>query len=268
MLSARALLPIIVMSLSPVGCKSAAAMDSTDIDGAAGVAGYGSDGGACTPGVPRCHGDFGYQTCQQDGTWGTSHSCAGYSENGTSSYCAAIPDPSGQAWAACVDPACWYWITKGLVTGKVQVGICQPDGSIKQCSPGGTLARADCHGVCTQIGSLDGRALGYCSPACIEGARECLQGSSFRECQGGRWVDPPTACPGGAACNPSSIGELPDIRCGDTCDPGTSRCSPDLGSIEVCSDAAQWQTDHACALGRCRASGPQAECQIPEAKCN
>src|SRR6266699_2573136 len=46
---------------------------------------YGNAGGPCTPGVPRCSGDFGYQVCEQEGIWGPPRSCAGYSEDGTSS---------------------------------------------------------------------------------------------------------------------------------------------------------------------------------------
>jgi hypothetical protein len=266
MVTLRFALWVLFAAFGSLGCKSASAAESSD--GGTGGFGYGStDGAACTPGVPRCHGDFGYQTCEQDGTWSASHSCAGYSENGTSSYCVAIKDPGGQAWAACVDPACWYWITKGFIPGLAQVGICLPDGAIKQCSPGGTLAREECHGVCTQIGMLDGRALGFCSPECIEGAKECTEGSSYRECRNGKWVDPPSACPGGATCNPTSTGELPDVRCGDACDPGTSRCSADSTSIEMCADDAHWKIDRSCALGRCRRSGPQAECEIPAAPC-
>ena len=48
---------------------------ATDTHDAA--AGY-DDAGPCQPGLPRCAGDFGYQVCQQDGTWGSSQSCAGY----------------------------------------------------------------------------------------------------------------------------------------------------------------------------------------------
>jgi hypothetical protein len=252
--------------LAGVSCRSAAAMDAADAGSAA--EGYASaDAGACTPGVPRCHGEYGYQTCEQDGTWSASHSCAGYSENGTSSYCVTTKDPSGQPWAACVDPACWYWITKGFIPGNAQVGICEPDGTIEQCSPGGTLARAPCHGVCTQVDTLDGRALGYCSPECIEGARECTDASAYRTCQDGRWQNPPSACAVGTLCNPTSTGELPDIRCGTSCDPQTSRCSADFTSIEICDDTGAWKLDHTCMLGRCRSRGPQAECEIPSHLC-
>ena len=59
--------------------------DASEAGSDAGDGGYGNPDGPCMPGVPRCHGDFGYQMCEQDGTWGESHSCAGYSSNGTTS---------------------------------------------------------------------------------------------------------------------------------------------------------------------------------------
>ncbi|HEX2881858.1 MAG TPA: hypothetical protein VHO25_20170, partial [Polyangiaceae bacterium] len=97
------------------GTVSGAGSDGVGIDAGA----YPStDGGLCIPGVPRCHGDFGYQQCEQDGTWGAPHSCAGYSSDGTSSYCVMTPGTeTNEPWAACVDPACWYWITRGFVPG-------------------------------------------------------------------------------------------------------------------------------------------------------
>src|SRR5689334_14534104 len=41
-----------------------------------GDVGYSETPGSCTPGKPRCHGDFGYQVCQEDGSWSESRSCA------------------------------------------------------------------------------------------------------------------------------------------------------------------------------------------------
>ena len=222
---------------------------------------YGGDG-PCTPGVPRCHGDFGYQMCEQDGTWSESHNCEGYSSNGTTSYCAEIPMDTGDTWATCVDPACWYWLRRGTPTGATAVGICQPDGTINKCSPGGTLSAAACDGVCTQVTTLDARPLGYCAPACTDGARECLGGPFYRTCVHGRWSDAPAACDGD--CNPVSTGTLPDVRCGGKCDPGTSRCWPNMAGVDTCAPDGTWVPDRPCLLGRCRPAGPQAQC---EAEC-
>jgi hypothetical protein len=225
-------------------------------------AGYANDGGPCTPGVPRCHGDFGYQMCEQDGIWSASHSCAGYSSNGTTSTCAEIPMDTGGTWATCVDPACGYWLARGALGGATPVGICLPDGTINRCSPGGTLSVAACDGVCSRVATLDGRAVGYCAPACEEGARECLCGPFYRTCAHGRWEDTPRTCDG--PCNPVATGARPDVRCGGPCDPDTSRCQSDLAAIEICTDAGTWKLDRPCLLGRCRPAGPQAEC---EAEC-
>jgi hypothetical protein len=221
--------------------------------------GYGSPDGPCQPGVPRCNGDFGYQMCDQDGTWSESHSCAGYSMNGTTSYCAEIPMEGGGTWATCVDPACWYWLGRGALGGASSVGICEPDGTMQACLPGGTLAPATCSGVCTRVTTIDGRAVGYCAPACEDGARECLGGALYRTCAGGVWSAIIGACAGG--CNPVAHGEPPDIRCGGACDPGTSRCRADGAAVETCSDAGAWVMDRACLLGVCRPAGPQAECE-------
>jgi len=221
--------------------------------------GYGSPDGPCTPGVPRCHGDFGYQMCDQDGTWSESHSCAGYSMNGTTSYCAEIPMEGGGTWGTCVDPACWYWLGRGALGGADTVGVCEPDGTMQACLPGGTLVPATCAGVCTPVTTLDGRAVGYCAPECEDGARECLGGGFYRVCAGGRWSPNVGWCDGG--CNPVATGARPDVHCGGACDPGTSRCRADGAAVEVCSDAALWVMDRACLLGRCRPAGPQAECE-------
>jgi hypothetical protein len=227
--------------------------------GVAADAGYGGADGPCMPGMPRCHGDFGYQMCEQDGTWSESHSCAGYSSNGTTSYCADIPTDDGGTWATCVDPACWYWLGRGALGGATPVGICEPDGTIQACSPGGTLAPVPCAGVCTPVTTLDGRAVGACAPECEDGARECLGGSFFRVCGAGRWSAATSICDG--ACNPVATGARPDIRCGGPCDPGTSRCRADSAAVEVCTPGGTWTLDRACLLGSCRPAGPQAECE-------
>jgi hypothetical protein len=112
------------------------------------------------------------------------------------------------------------------------------------------------------VATLDTRPLGYCAPACAEGARECLGGPFYRTCAGGRWKDEPETCAG--ACNPLASGTRPDIRCGGKCDQGTSRCRADLAAIEVCTPEGTWMGDRACMLGRCRPAGPQAQC---EAEC-
>jgi hypothetical protein len=239
---------------------SDAIADATTVDVRDGDGGYGSPDGPCSPGVPRCHGDFGYQMCEQDGTWSESHSCAGYSSNGTTSYCAEIPMVGGGAWATCVDPACWYWLGRGALGGSMPVGICEPDGTIQACNAGGTLEPEPCVGVCTRVTTLDGRAVGYCAPECEDGARECLGGPFYRVCAGGRWSSSPATCDG-ATCNPVATGARPDVRCGGACDPGTSRCRADGAGVEVCAPGATWTADRACLLGRCRPAGPQAECE-------
>jgi hypothetical protein len=226
--------------------------------------GYGGDG-PCAPGVPRCHGDFGYQMCEQNGTYGESHSCAGYSSNGTTSYCADLPTDTGEPWATCIDPACWYWWKRGLLAKTPDgssVGVCLPDGTLNKCLPGGTLMATACAGACTRVATLDGRALGFCAPACAEGARECVGGPFYRVCVGGKWDAVPRTCAG--ACNPLAKGTPTDIKCGGDCDPGTSRCRADGAAVELCTPEKTWALDRACTLGRCRPAGPQAEC---EAEC-
>ena len=233
-------------------------------DAGASGAGYGEGStGLCTPGVPRCQGLFGYQSCEQDGTWGEAHSCAGYSPNGTSSYCIDIPtgDGSSPAWGTCVDPACWYWLTRGFMPGNTPVGICMPDGSLNRCNAGGTLVNQACNGECTQVGTLDGRELGFCASTCVTGARECLGGGLYRECTDNHWAESVHACPDGKACNPLTAGALTDVRCGGTCQPGTSRCRADRSAVESCNASAQWELDRPCRLGLCVPAGAQAECQ-------
>jgi hypothetical protein len=222
-------------------------------------AGYGGDG-PCLPGLPRCHGDFGYQMCEQDGTWSESHSCAGYSSNGTTSYCAEIPMAGGGTWATCVDPACWYWLGRGALGGPTPVGICQPDGSISACSPGGTLAPAPCAGACTTVASLDGRAVGYCAPECQEGATECVGYEWVHTCAHGRW-SPPVICGGDLTCVPAAKGAVPSAQCGKQCEPGTSICSPNRSVVMECTPDGTWTVDRTCLLGLCRQAGAQAECE-------
>jgi hypothetical protein len=239
----------------------AAATTANDATADAADGGYGDPDGPCMPGVPRCHGDFGYQMCEQDGMWSESHSCAGYSSNGTTSYCAEIPMSGGGAWATCVDPACWYWLGRGALGGATPVGICEDDGTMQVCSAGGTLAAAACDGECMRVATLDGRAVGFCALTCEDGARECLGGPFYRTCVNGRWGSTTGVCSGAAACNPLATGALPDIRCGGACDPGTSRCRADGAAIEICAAGGAWTLDRACLLGRCRPAGPQAECE-------
>ncbi|HEX4405892.1 MAG TPA: hypothetical protein VH560_13740 [Polyangia bacterium] len=235
------------------------ALDAPSGDARDGDARY--DDGPCQPGLPRCFGDFGYQICQQDGTWGSSQTCAGYSMNGTTSFCAEIPmaTPDGGTWGTCVDPACWYWLGRGALSGATPVGVCEPDGTIDQCDSGGTLSVHACAGTCTQVATLDGRAIGYCAPACEDGARECLGGPFYRACANGRWGAPQTCA--ASACNPVATGAVPDTRCGGTCDRGTSRCSDDLGAVESCGADGAWTVDRTCLLGRCVPAGAQAECE-------
>jgi hypothetical protein len=259
-----------VATTDAAGDRAADARDATTADarvdgGDAAGDRYVAGDGPCTPGVPRCHGDFGYETCEQDGGWSESHSCAGYSSNGTTSYCAELPTETGAPWATCIDPTCWYWWRRGLLAATPDgssVGICLPDGTINKCSPGGTLAVAACGGACSRVATLDGRALGFCAPACATGARECLGGPFYRACVNGRWDTTVRTCAG--ACNPLATGAVPDLRCGGACEPGTSRCRADGAAIEVCADDATWKLDKVCTLGRCRPAGPQAEC---EAEC-
>jgi hypothetical protein len=250
-------------SSSAGGVANAGASDggAGDFGGADGDGYAGSGSGECTPGVPRCHGDFGYQLCEQDGSWSQSHSCAGYSVNGTSSYCFDIPSAEGEPWATCVDPACWYWMKRGLDLEQNAVGSCSADGRLQRCSVGGTLTLEDCEGACVQVGALDGRALGFCAKVCESGARECLGAGLYRECGAGRWHAEVSACPAGQECNPLSHGALPDIRCGGVCEPGTTRCRDDKLAIEICSPASEWELERTCPLGRCLPAGPQAECQ-------
>lgn len=258
----------LLVLLAVAGCREGAAargdVSAAVTDAAIDIEtdGYANADGPCTPGLPRCHGPFGYQVCEQDGTWGSSRSCAGYSDDGTSSYCATVTNRGEAPWATCVDPACWYWLSQGFVSEATAVGVCTPAGGFKRCNAGGVLQPATCAGGCVQVGTLDGRALGICSPPCEDGARECLGGGPlYRVCAGGRWQTAAQACAGGEACVALASGARPDIRCGGPCDPGTTRCVPNLTSIERCSADGAWIADRSCALGRCGQQGPQAQCQ-------
>ena len=230
-------------------------------DGAQQAPGYGdTDGVSCTPGDTRCHGDLGFQSCSPDGTWGESRTCAGYSENGTSSYCALVTSGE-QRWAACVDPACWWWSKSGLAVDGGRVGVCASGDTIRACEESGVLSASEsCNGVCHEVGAIDGRALGYCEAACQDGDRECVAGPLFHSCLAGRWSEV-VACDGGEACQPLATGAHSDVKCGGSCGPNTSRCSAGESAVEVCNADGSWQSSGACALGRCLQSGAQAQCQ-------
>ena len=224
-------------------------------------AGAGEAGaGECRSGQTRCHGQLGFQRCTPDGVWGPAQSCGGYSENGTSSYCAAFDTGDG-LWAACVDPACAWWHESGLDTGDKHPGVCVADDQIRSCIAGILRQPEACAGVCQRIGELDGRVLGYCDAECGEGARECLGGALYRVCENGRWATDARVCDDGAECLPLSHSTQPDIKCGGACEAFTSRCSADGSAVSVCNEAGEWEDKPACALGRCVQSGANAQCQ-------
>lgn len=218
-----------------------------------------SDGeGECRPGQTRCHGRFGFQRCTPDGIWGASQTCGGYSENGTSSYCAVV-DEGGGPWAACVDPACWWWLHSGAELGPGRAGVCVGASEIRPCGASTLSVPEPCEGTCRRVTELDGRVLGFCEAACRDGDRECLAGPLYRECTDGVWSAAARQCEEGD-CVPSGAGAQPDIACGAKCEPGTSRCTLDGPAVETCSDAGAWQSA-ACTLGRCVSGGAQAQCQ-------
>lgn len=238
--------------------SSAGASGSPD---SSGYGGSGTDGDICLPGLTRCHGQLGFQRCTPEGSWGATQTCGGYSENGTSSYCALV-DSGEELWAACVDPACWWWIDSGLATAEDQAGVCVGTGSLRPCHADGILGKSmPCAGVCRTVGELDGRALGYCDPLCEAGERECLAGPLYRECQDGVWSSMAQVCDGGEACQPLALGTHSDIKCGGPCELGSSRCSEDGTSVESCTEAGQWEAMGPCLFGRCVRSGAQAQCQ-------
>jgi hypothetical protein len=132
----------------------------------------------------------------------------------------------------------------------------------RPCHADGILGKpVACAGVCRSVGQLDGRELGYCDSVCEAGERECLAGPLYRECEGGLWSPMAKACPEGADCQPLSLGSHSDIKCGGACEGGTSRCSQDGTSVEVCSEEGAWLALEPCRLGRCVFSGAQAQCQ-------
>lgn len=223
-------------------------------------AGNNSAVGECRSGQTRCHGQLGFQSCTPDGVWGATQSCGGYSVNGTSSYCALFEQGDGPPWAACVDPACWWWKQSGLDPTEEVGGICAGNSQVRVCR-GGILGRPTaCTGTCQRVGEIDGRELGYCASSCNEGDRECLGGSLYRECLAGEWSTVARVCADGALCQPLAQSERPDIKCGGACEAGTSRCSADGASLEVCEDGA-WAAKPACMLGRCVQAAAQAQCQ-------
>ena len=134
------------------------------------------------------------------------------------------------------------------------MGICQPDGTINACSPGGTLTPEPCNGVCTRVTTLDGRDVGSCAAACEDGARECLGGAFYRVCAGGTWKTDRTCLLG--RCRPAG----PQAECETECAPGEHQCGFDgAGSERVCDDKGLWMPEAACATGTsCRMSGDVA----------
>ena len=223
-------------------------------------AGNNSADGECRSGQTRCHGQLGFQSCTPDNVWGATQSCGGYSVNGTSSYCALFDQGDGPPWAACVDPACWWWKQSGLDPAEEVGGVCTGNNQVRVCR-GGTLGRPTaCAGTCQRVGELDGRELGYCSSSCNEGERECLGGSLYRECLAGGWSTEVRVCADGALCQPLALSSQPYIKCGGACEAGTSRCSADGSSVEVCEDEA-WVAKPPCPLGRCVQAAAQAQCQ-------
>ena len=240
----------------PMGGAESAGSSATDDSS---YAGNNSGDGECRSGQTRCHGQLGFQRCTPDNVWGASQSCGGYSENGTSSYCAVFDDGGGP-WAACVDPACWWWKQSGLGTEDAEPGVCVGAEQVRRCVAGILRQPEPCAGACRRVAELDGRVLGYCDAACDDGDRECLGGALYRECVDGSWSTEAHSCEKGALCQPQSYSLHPDIKCGGACELGTSRCTDDGLGVERCSDAQEWQAE-ACALGRCVSSGAQAQCQ-------
>jgi hypothetical protein len=256
---------------TPVGAS--AGDDGIDSDGAGGVpssggtstvddSSYAGEGeGECRSGQTRCHGQLGFQRCTPDGVWGASQSCGGYSENGTSSYCGLFDAGDGSLWAACVDPACWWWKQSGLASEDAAAGVCVGTEQVRRCVAGILRAPEACDGACRPVGELDGRVLGYCEAACQDGDRECLGGALYRECVLGRWSTEAQSCADGALCQPLAQSAQLDIKCGGACEAGTSRCTEDGSAVEHCREERVWEPAPACALGRCVQSGAQAQCQ-------
>lgn len=260
----------LLLVMGAVACSESAAKspENTVPGGSAGssaeddssYAGNSSADGECRSGQTRCHGQLGFQSCTPDNVWGASQSCGGYSVNGTSSYCALFDPGDGPPWAACVDPACWWWKQSGLDDEQELGGVCIGNSQVRVCR-GGILGRPRaCAGSCQRVGEIDGRVLGFCSSSCTEGERECLGGALYRECLTGVWSTSSKACADGAVCQPLANSPHPDIKCGGSCEAGTSRCSADGSSVEVCEDG-DWAAKPPCMLGRCVQAGAQAQCQ-------
>ena len=224
-------------------------------------AGNASADAECRSGQTRCHGLLGFQRCTPDNVWGTAQSCGGYSENGTSSYCAVFDAGDGTPYAACGDPACWWWHESGLDADQERSGVCVGADQVRRCVAGVLRHPEACAGTCQRVGELDGRVLGYCVDVCQTGERECLGGALYRECKAGRWFTDAQICPDGAECQPLAEGEHPDIKCGGACQAGTSRCSEDRSAIEKCGEQGEWSPELPCVLGRCVGSAAQAQCQ-------
>lgn len=245
------------------GALAGASMGGANIDPSGtddySYAGNSAEDGKCRPGQTRCHGDLGFQRCTPEGVWGVSQNCGGYSDNGTSSYCAVVDDGGGP-WAACIDPACWWWQKNGVELGDGRAGVCVGSDQIRPCAASSLSRPQQCAGLCRRVGELDGRVLGYCDDACVEGERECLTGPLYRECENGRWSTTPKSCDGSASCLPVGSGAHADIQCGGACAAGTSRCASD-SAVERCGDDGKWEASVHCSLGRCVHDGAQAQCQ-------
>ncbi len=212
-----------------------------------------NDASVCTSGDTRCQGPTGYQQCTPDGIWGPPQSCAGY---GNSNHCLEI----SPEYAACVEPACWYWNVAGLLDNDDRVGVCLPDGGFQACNAGGTLDRtAECAGVCVTVTVINDSNVGFCRAECVDGEQECLGGSLYRQCQGGRWERVARSCEDGSSCQPLADTALPQIQCG-SCTPGTSRCVAGQSAIETCGESGQFEEPVECGRGVCQSKGVQAYC--------
>jgi len=224
-------------------------------------AGNTSADGECRSGQTRCHGQLGFQRCTPDDVWGPAQSCGGYSENGTSSYCAVFDAGDGTPYAACGDPACWWWHESGLDAAQERSGVCIGTGEVRRCVAGVLRHPEACAGTCQRVGELDGRVLGYCVDVCQDGEKECLGGSLYRECVAGRWSSEAQSCADSAECQPLAESPYPDIKCGGACEAGTARCTEDASAIEKCNEQNEWSPEAPCVLGRCVQSAAQAQCQ-------
>jgi hypothetical protein len=236
------------------GASPSATDDSSD-------AGNDSADDECRSGQTRCHGQLGFQRCTPDNVWGPAQSCGGYSENGTSSYCAVFDAGDGTPYAACGDPACWWWHESGLDALQEHAGVCIGTEQLRRCVAGVLRQPEACAGTCQRVAELDGRVLGYCADVCQDGERECLGGSLYRECVAGRWTTEAQSCADGAECQPLAQNALPDIKCGGACEVGTSRCAEAGTAIESCSEQHEWLQQPPCMLGRCVQAAAQAQCQ-------